>query len=41
ALVFYLLAAPDIVLAYVAIAVGIYTAIMLFLIRKTESYEEV
>ena len=41
ALVFYLLAAPDIVLAYVAIAVGIYTAIILFLIRKTESYEEV
>ena len=41
ALIFYLLAAPDIALAYIAIAVGIYSAIILFAIKKTESYEKV
>ncbi len=41
AIIFYLLMAPDIVLAYVAIAVGIYSALLIFLIGKTERYEVV
>jgi len=41
AIVFYLLMAPDIVLAYVAIAVGIYSALLIFIIGKTERYEVV
>ncbi len=41
ALVFYLLLAPDIVLAYVAVSVGIYSALLVFIIRKTERYEKV
>jgi len=40
ALAFFLLMAPDIVLAYVAVAVGIYTAVLLYVISKTERYEE-
>ncbi|WP_297552822.1 hydrogenase subunit MbhD domain-containing protein [Thermococcus sp.] len=39
AIAFYLLMAPDIVLAYVAIAVGIYSALLIFIIGKTERYE--
>ncbi|RKZ01360.1 MAG: sodium:proton antiporter [Candidatus Hydrothermota bacterium] len=39
AIAFYLLMAPDIVLAYVAISVGIYSALLIFLIRKTGRYE--
>ncbi len=38
---FYILMAPDIVLAYVAIAVGIYTALLVFVVSKTERYEVV
>ena len=34
-----LLAAPDLVLAYVAVGVGMYTALFLFIICKTERYE--
>ncbi|WP_297499980.1 hydrogenase subunit MbhD domain-containing protein [Thermococcus sp.] len=41
AIIFYLLMAPDIVLAYVAIAVGIYSALLVFIIGKTERYEVV
>jgi len=41
ALVFYLLLAPDIVLAFVAVSVGIYSALLIFIIRKTERYEKV
>ena len=41
AIIFYLLMAPDIVLAYVAIAVGIYSALLIFIIGKTERYEVV
>ncbi|MDH5815379.1 MAG: DUF4040 domain-containing protein [Candidatus Nezhaarchaeota archaeon] len=41
ALVFFLLMAPDIVLAYIAVAIGIYTVILLYIISKTERYEEV
>jgi len=39
AIIFYLLMAPDIVLAYVAIAVGIYSALLVFVVSKTERYE--
>ncbi|AHF80583.1 hydrogenase subunit MbhD domain-containing protein [Thermococcus paralvinellae] len=38
---FYILMAPDIVLAYVAIAVGIYTALLVFVVSKTTRYEVV
>lgn len=38
---FYLLLAPDIVLAYAAVGVGIYSAVMIMAIKKTERYEEV
>ncbi len=38
-IVFYLLMAPDIVLAYVAIAVGVYSALLVFVVSKTERYE--
>ncbi|ACJ17066.1 hypothetical protein TON_1576 [Thermococcus onnurineus NA1] len=41
AIAFYILMAPDIVLAYVAIAVGIYSALLVFVISKTERYEVV
>ncbi|WP_258084824.1 hydrogenase subunit MbhD domain-containing protein [Thermococcus thermotolerans] len=41
AIAFYILMAPDIVLAYVAIAVGIYSALLVFAISKTERYEVV
>jgi len=40
-LALYLLKAPDIVLVYLPIAVGVYPAAILFLIRKTEEVEEV
>jgi len=39
AITFYLLMAPDLALVYVAIGVGIYPAVALFLIKKTERYE--
>ncbi len=35
-----LLAAPDLVLAYVAVGVGMYTALFLFVVSRTERYEE-
>ncbi len=41
AIIFYILMAPDIVLAYVAIAVGIYSALLVFVVSKTERYEVV
>ena len=41
AIAFYILMAPDIVLAYVAIAVGIYTALLVFVVSKTTRYEVV
>jgi len=41
AIIFYLLMAPDIVLAYVAIAVGIYSALLIFIVGKTKRYEVV
>ncbi|MEZ0394771.1 MAG: hydrogenase subunit MbhD domain-containing protein [Desulfurococcaceae archaeon] len=33
------LAAPDIVLAYVAISVGLYSALLVIVVSKTERYE--
>ncbi|NJE11515.1 hydrogenase subunit MbhD domain-containing protein [Thermococcus sp. LS2] len=41
AIAFYILMAPDIVLAYIAIAVGIYSALLVFVVSKTERYEVV
>ncbi|MCS7139848.1 MAG: DUF4040 domain-containing protein [Candidatus Nezhaarchaeota archaeon] len=41
ALAFFMLMAPDIVLAYIAVAVGIYTVVLVYLISKTERHEEV
>lgn len=40
ALAFFMLMAPDIVLAYVAVAIGIYTVVLLYVINKTERFEE-
>ncbi len=39
AFLYFLLMAPDIVLVYVPVAVGLYPAIILFLISKTEHEE--
>ena len=39
AIAFYILMAPDVLLAYIAIAVGIYTALLIFVISKTERRE--
>lgn len=40
AFAYYLLAAPDILFAYIPVAVGIYTVLLLYLISKTERFEE-
>jgi uncharacterized MnhB-related membrane protein len=40
-LVFYLLMGPDLALAYVAIGIGIYPAVVFFLIKKTERHETI
>lgn len=40
-LAFYILMAPDIALAYIAVGVGIYTGLLLYAIGKTERYEAV
>lgn len=37
--IFYLLMAPDIALVYIPVSVGLYPAVILFLIKKTESTE--
>ncbi len=37
---FYLLMAPDIVLAYAAVGVGVYSAVMIIAVKKTERYEK-
>ncbi|MEM4699586.1 MAG: hydrogenase subunit MbhD domain-containing protein [Candidatus Nezhaarchaeales archaeon] len=41
AFAYYLLAAIDILFAYIPVAVGIYTVLLLYLISKTERFEEV
>lgn len=38
-MVFYLLMGTDLALAYVAIGIGIYPAVVFFLVKKTERYE--
>ncbi len=38
-ILFYLLMAPDIALVYIPVAVGLYPAVILFLIKKTERTE--
>jgi len=40
AFIYYLLMAPDIVLVYIPVAIGLYPAVILFLIKKTERFEE-
>lgn len=39
AIIFYLLMAPDIVLVYIPVAVGLYPAVFIVLIKKSERYE--
>ncbi|HEC96411.1 MAG TPA: DUF4040 domain-containing protein [Euryarchaeota archaeon] len=39
ALIFYVLMAPDIVLVYIPVSVGITPAILLFVTKKTERYD--
>ncbi len=41
AFLFYVLMAPDIVLVYVAVAVGIYPLLIVLLIKKVGRFEEV
>ena len=41
AFLYYVLMAPDIVLVYVPVAVGLYPAVILILISKTEREEKV
>lgn len=38
--IYYMLMAPDIVLVYIPVAVGLYPAVVLILIRKTERREK-
>lgn len=40
AIALYILLVPDVVLAYIAVAVGIYTALLMFAVKKTERFEE-
>ncbi|MEM0380246.1 MAG: hydrogenase subunit MbhD domain-containing protein [Desulfurococcaceae archaeon] len=40
ALLYYILMAPDIVLVYIPVAIGLYPAIILILISKTEKVEK-
>lgn len=40
ALLYYLLMAPDIALVYIPVAVGLYPAVILLLISKTEKEEK-
>ncbi len=37
----YILMVPDVVLAYITVAVGIYTALLMFAVKKTERFEEI
>lgn len=41
AIILYILMVPDVVLAYIAVSVGIYTALLMFAVKKTERYEEI
>ena len=39
ALALYILMVPDVALAYIAVAVGIYTSLLVLAVKKTERYE--
>ena len=39
AFIYYILMAPDIDLVYIPVAIGLYPAVILFLIKKTERFE--
>lgn len=41
AILYYLLMAPDIALVYIPVSVGLYPAVILILIRKTEGEEKI
>lgn len=38
-LLFQVFASPDVLLAYIAVSVGIYSALIVYVISKTERYE--
>ena len=40
ALALYILMVPDVALTYVAVAVGLYTAIFMLAVKRTERFEE-
>ena len=40
AFAYFILAAPDILFAYIPVAIGIYTILLLYAISKTERFEE-
>ncbi len=39
-IVLYILMVPDVALAYIAVTVGLYTALMVFAIMRTERFEK-
>lgn len=41
AILLHAMAAPDITMTYVAVSVGLYSALLVFVISKTERFEEV
>jgi len=40
AFLYYLFMAPDIVLVYIPVAVGLYSLLLILLVKKTERYEK-
>jgi uncharacterized MnhB-related membrane protein len=40
AILLHTMAAPDIAMTYLAVSVGLYSALLVFVISKTERYEE-
>ena len=40
AILLHTMAAPDIAMTYLAVSVGLYSALLVFIISKTERYEE-
>lgn len=41
AILLHAMAATDIVMTYIAVSVGLYSALLVFVVSKTERYEEV
>ncbi len=39
-IILYILMVPDVALAYIAVTVGLYTALMVFAIKRTERFEK-